>query len=327
MITVIIPIYNANETLKECLEAIFKNNHKNFEVIVVDDRSTDDSIQIAKNYNCKIVELNENKGPAYARNVGAKSANGEILLFIDSDVVIKKDALMNIDQLFNNNKENVVQGIYSHEPDYESISTQYLQSYFCYYSWSNDENYTDTLTSCYFAITKKIFIESEGFNTSIKKATAEDEEFGYKLVDKGYKIFISRKLSGYHRVNNTLLKFIKRNFYMYTDTIKMFLRNKTYLKKIKQKRYSNTLIGLGILGFIILLIPVIFFYPSATNFNAFFVLNFIFLLLHIKFVNFVRREKNIFIASKIILICYLDTLLMLLGTIYGAIIYFLGKKY
>ena len=327
MISIIIPSYNSASTIKDCLDGIFSNKFKNFEVIVVSDKSTDDSTDIAKNYNCKIIELEENKGPAFARNTGANSASGDILLFLDSDCIVKNDALMNVDEIFKNKKANVVQGVYSHKPNYKSINTQYQQSFYCYYTWQENLDYTDSLTSMYFALKKETFIESEGFNINIKYATAEDEEFGYALINKGYKISISRKLSVEHKVNYTLLKFIKRNFKAYIDTVRMHLRNKSYTTKAKQKNYSNTLIGIPIIGLIMLTLLLIVFYPSNINFYIFFTLNIIFLCLHFKFINFVKKTKGALKAFRIIPICYLDTFLMLLGTLYGSIIYFLGKKY
>ena len=96
MISVIIPNHNSNQTLSECLDAIFSNKVKNFEVIVVDDKSTDNSIEIAKNYDCKIIELSENKGPAFARNTGANSASGDVLLFIDSDIDFDSESIFTI---------------------------------------------------------------------------------------------------------------------------------------------------------------------------------------------------------------------------------------
>ena len=91
-ISIIIPVYNASLTLKECLDAIFNSHFKNFEVIVVSDNSPDNSVKLAKEYRCKVIELSENKGPAFARNIGAQAAEGDVLLFLDSDVVIKNDA-------------------------------------------------------------------------------------------------------------------------------------------------------------------------------------------------------------------------------------------
>jgi glycosyltransferase involved in cell wall biosynthesis len=327
VISVIIPSYNSGQTLTECLDAIFSNKFENFEVIIVSDKSTDNSIDIAKNYNCKIIELKENKGPAFARNTGAKSASGDILLFLDSDCIVKNDALINIDEIFKNKKANVVQGVYSHKPNYKSINTQYQQSFYCYYTWQENLDYTDSLTSMYFALKKETFIESEGFNINIKYATAEDEEFGYSLINRGYKISILKKLSVEHKVNYTLLQFIKRNFKAYIDTVRMHLRNKSYTTKAKQKNYSNTLMGIPILGLIIMTLLIIIFYPNDINYYIFLTLNIIFLFLHFKFFNFVKKTKGSLKAFKIIPICYLDTFLMLLSIPYGSILYFIGRKY
>ena len=57
MISVIIPVYNSSQTLKRCLDAVFSNKFEKFEVIVISDNSKDDSIDIAKNYNCKIITI------------------------------------------------------------------------------------------------------------------------------------------------------------------------------------------------------------------------------------------------------------------------------
>ena len=226
MISVIIPIYNSISTIKECLDTVFNSDFKNFEVIVISDNSTDDSVKIAKEYKCKIIELPENNGPAFARNVGADNAKGDILFFVDSDVIIKKNALTHISEIFSNNEINVLQGVYSHTPFYKNIATQYQQSFYCYYTWQENKKYASTLVSMCFAIRKKIFLETKGFNTKIKSATAEDEEFGYKLIDRGNKILISRELNVEHRVNYTVNKLIRRNFLMYFNTMKSFLRNK-----------------------------------------------------------------------------------------------------
>ena len=205
-ITIIIPVYNSSLTLKECLDAIFDTNFKNFEVIIVSDNSSDNSVEIAKQYQCKVIELPQNKGPAFARNSGAQEAKGDILLFIDSDVIIHKEALNSLADKFSDSDVNVIQGIYSHEPKYKNITTQYQQSFYCYYSWHADLKYTSSLITNCFAIRRKIFIDFKGFNTNIKDPTCEDEEFGYVLIDKGYKILILRKLNGEHRVNYNFRK-------------------------------------------------------------------------------------------------------------------------
>ena len=326
-ISIIIPVYNASLTLKECLDAIFDSNFKDFEVIVVSDNSTDDSVKIAKQYQCKIIELKENKGPAFARNSGAQISKGDTLIFIDSDVIINKGSLISVANKFLDKEINVIQGIYSHEPSYKNLSTQYQQSFYCYYSWNTNIKYTSSLITNCFAIRKKIFIDVKGFNTDIKGATCEDEEFGYVLIEKGYKILILRELNGKHRVNYSLKKLVKRNFAIYIDTTKSYLRNRTYVKKVKQLNYWKILTGIPIFGliFLSLVATVIFF--DKTILSAFVLLNIIFILLHLEFIKFVAKTKGISKGLGVMFICYLDAFIMLSSVLYGSLSYFLKRRY
>ena len=86
-ISIIIPVYNAALTLKECLDAVFNISYKNFEVILVSDGSTDNTLEIAKKYECKIIELPQNNGAAFSRNEGSKKASGEILFPVNDDMI------------------------------------------------------------------------------------------------------------------------------------------------------------------------------------------------------------------------------------------------
>ena len=326
-ISIIIPVYNSSLTLKECLGAVLDSSFKNFEVIIVSDNSPDNSVVIARQHQCKIIELPKNKGPAFARNRGAQVSAGDILLFIDSDVIIKNDALNYLNDMFFQNEIDAIQGIYSHKPTYESIATQYQMSYNCYYIWPKNKKYASTLSTCCLAIRKKIFLNLKGFNTNIKRASAEDEEFGYHLIDKGYKILISRELNVEHRVNYNIRHFIKKKFYTYIDVMKEYLRNKTYGKKIKQTNYAKVLAGIVILGLIILTAIGTIIFLNKTILYIFLTLNIAFLLLHSGFMRFVGRTKGLTKVFGVVAVCYIDTFLMLVGLLYGSLSYFFGKKY
>ena len=97
-ISIIIPAYNVEEYLEKCLESIISQNFDKVEIIIVDDGSTDKSLQIAKEYQKKYPEKTrvisqENKGQGGARNTGIKNATGKYLLFVDSDDTIKSGML------------------------------------------------------------------------------------------------------------------------------------------------------------------------------------------------------------------------------------------
>lgn len=86
----IVPVYNAEKYLKRCLDALLKQSFKDFEIILIDDGSKDNSVNIIKEYqeknrNIVLYENKENKGVSYSRNVGIQNAQGEYLVFCDAD--------------------------------------------------------------------------------------------------------------------------------------------------------------------------------------------------------------------------------------------------
>jgi glycosyltransferase involved in cell wall biosynthesis len=103
MISVIIPVYNVEQHISECLESIVAQTYKNIEIIVVNDGSTDKSEEIIKSYLEKFKNINyiyqENKGVSEARNLGLKNAKGEYILFVDSDDFLDKNM---IEKMYNN---------------------------------------------------------------------------------------------------------------------------------------------------------------------------------------------------------------------------------
>ena len=325
-ISIIIPVYNSSLTLNECLTSLFKSTYRNFEVIIVSDNCTDNSVEIAKKYKTKIIDLLENKGPANARNVGSKSADGDILLFIDSDVILSPNSLNIITDNFSNEEVNAIQGIYSHNPNYKTLATQFYQSYLSYYVWSKDKKYASTLVTGCFSIRKKIFEKMDGFDVNIKNASCEDEKFGYSLIANGYKILIVRNLQVEHRVSYGTIKFIKRRFNQDLDRVKFYLREKAFMNKIKQKNYSNVIIGIPIIGLIILNFFTLFINNSSLFWSTFILLNFIYIFLHIGFIKFIAKTKGFKRAFGSLIIFYIDTCLMLFALSYGFVIFFLFKK-
>lgn len=96
-ISVIIPIYNEENVILSCLESLAKQTVDNYEVIVVDDGSTDKTVEIVKQLRVTSYELKlihgKHKGAGFARNLGAKQAEGNILVFVDADMTFDKNFL------------------------------------------------------------------------------------------------------------------------------------------------------------------------------------------------------------------------------------------
>ena len=107
LLSVIVPIYNVEPYLVKCINSIVNQNTNNYELILIDDHSTDDSLSIAKQFehNCrvKIIAKGTNSGLSDTRNIGLKHSTGDYIVFLDSDDYIEDGALENIQYIISNN--------------------------------------------------------------------------------------------------------------------------------------------------------------------------------------------------------------------------------
>lgn len=114
LVSIIIPIYNSEKYLIECLDSVLEQTYSDFELILIDDGSTDISLQICRKYeerDSRIKVLTQkNAGQASARNLGIENADGDYIAFIDSDDAISPDVFQNAIDAFTNDKDlDVVQ--------------------------------------------------------------------------------------------------------------------------------------------------------------------------------------------------------------------------
>ena len=104
--SIIIPVYNVEKYIDDCLKSIMNQTYKDYEVIVVNDGTKDNSMEIVKKYNVKVIEQ-KNKGLSAARNTGVKVAKGDYLIFLDSDDSWNKDLLKELSKSIENNPDIV----------------------------------------------------------------------------------------------------------------------------------------------------------------------------------------------------------------------------
>ena len=112
-ISIIVPVFNAEKYLKRCVESLLNQSfNKPFEIILIDDASTDDSINILKRFKSPLIKLisqNLNCGPASTRNIGLKHAKGKYIFFCDADDSISSDALSTLyDEAEENNSDLII---------------------------------------------------------------------------------------------------------------------------------------------------------------------------------------------------------------------------
>lgn len=126
MVSIIIPVYNSSKYLSKCIESILSQTYKNFELILVNDGSTDDSLEICNKYKEKDTRISvinsENKGVSNARNLGIDKSKGEWIIFCDSDDWVENTWIESYSKYFESKNDIIFQGYIFENENEEIIS-------------------------------------------------------------------------------------------------------------------------------------------------------------------------------------------------------------
>ncbi len=211
-ISVIIPTYNSAKTIAQTIEAIQNQEYLSIkpEIIIVDDGSKDETLNIIRKFERIKIISQPNSGPATARNKGASIANGDILVFTDSDTVPHKDWLKHLTKPFENTAISAATGTYSIENSYSKLA-ELIQ-----YEIENKHNkYGEFVAfggTYNLALRKSLFLAIGGFNEKYRYASGEDVDICYKILNKGYKIkFVKEAVVGHFHPEN-LRNYLRNQF-------------------------------------------------------------------------------------------------------------------
>jgi glycosyltransferase involved in cell wall biosynthesis len=218
-ISVVVPAYNAAETILTLLNSLTKQSFKDFEVIVVDDFSQDNTTHIVQSFPYSLIQLSENHGPAYCRNTGAGAAKGEILVFTDSDCFAAHTWLENIYQNILQNDFAALMGRLVLMPSTllgDSISALGFPAGGAIgfdKIWKVDQKgFTDSLSSCNCAVRKDIFDKIGGFDESFPYPGGEDSLLAHDLRRLNCRIKYCPDVLVSHAARDSLMGFLKWQF-------------------------------------------------------------------------------------------------------------------
>ncbi len=231
MISVVIPAHNAVGTLDECLQAIHQSNYTDYEVIVVDDASTDSTEQVAARHGCRIVRLEQNVGAARAKNLGASEARGDVILFTDADIVLQPDTLGLIADNLKDPSVTGVVGLLGRRLRYSNFSSQFknlwMHHTYTRLASSEGERGVGLFYTSIAAIRKDIFEQLGGFDPHYRGASVtEDIEFGQRLLSASHRVRLDSRLVVEHLKHYTLRGLLKTDFQRAFGLTKTWLRRK-----------------------------------------------------------------------------------------------------
>lgn len=254
-LSIIVPVYNGGAGFRHCLQAIAQSDYTNWELIVVDDGSTDGSETIAQAYaNQVLTTPKRQSGPATARNLGANAAIGDYLLFLDADCLVHLDTLTNLAWFLRNNPDvDAVFGSYDDDPHETNFLSQYKNLFHHYMHQTGSEDASTFWAGC-GAIRRQTFFAVGGFDESYQKPCVEDIELGYRLKAGGYQIKLCKSMQVKHLKRWELLSLLKAEiFYRALPWTELILTRRQPVNDLNLQRSSRAsvvLTGLLLLSLI-----------------------------------------------------------------------------
>lgn len=206
-LSVIVPVHNAHGTLADCLAGLRRSSRVPDQVIVVDDGSTDDSMQIACSWGATLVSTPQARprGAAWARNRGVDTASGDVLVFIDADVVVHTDTLARMVAEFEEAPTlSALFGSYDEQPLCTDIPSRFKNLLHHYVHQHGKRAASSFWTGC-GAVKRGAFLTLGGFDESYARPSIEDIELGVRLYRAGCEIRLCPEIQATHLKRWTLL--------------------------------------------------------------------------------------------------------------------------
>ncbi|MHC4474150.1 MAG: glycosyltransferase family 2 protein [Planctomycetota bacterium] len=210
-ISVIIPVYNGGRKLRRCLDAVRRQKtDRSFEIIVIDDGSTDGSLQWISDNGIRVFRQ-AHQGPAAARNLGVEKARGEIVLFTDADCEPLEDWVEEMVQPLEDPSTSGVKGSYLTRQ--KKIVPRFVQlEYESKYEKMKGNPYIDFIDTYAAGFVKKDFLRVGKYDARFPTASVEDQEFSFRMWEKGYRMIFNPEARVYHSHSEGLWNYMKKKF-------------------------------------------------------------------------------------------------------------------
>lgn len=228
-VSVVIPAHGAEAVLPACLQSIFRSQGVSFEVIVVNDASTDATEQIAVAHGCRVISVARNIMSANCRNLGAAHAGGDILVFFDADQTMEPDTLASFARALCDNPDvdAIVGSLAAGTPAPGFFSK--FKNIQHHYTHQTAEQEGATLDSGRLAIRRAVFDELGGFEPSFTGAGIEDIALGYRMVRAGRRIRFVPSIQIVHLKAYTLWGMVRSDiFYRAIPWTGLMLRDRIF---------------------------------------------------------------------------------------------------
>jgi GT2 family glycosyltransferase len=206
-ISIIVPFHENLAHLQECLVAL-TDRPVSSELTVVADGPVQDCRDLAHTYGARVLDIAGPSGPAVGRNRGSAIASGDVLVFVDADVVVAPGVLARIVEAFENQPDAAaVFGAYDETPSQTNFISQYKNLAHAYIHQSSESSAKSFWTGL-GAVRASVFAAVGGFDERFRRPCVEDIDLGYRMTAAGHRIVLDSQLRCSHLKRWTLRSLI-----------------------------------------------------------------------------------------------------------------------
>jgi cellulose synthase/poly-beta-1,6-N-acetylglucosamine synthase-like glycosyltransferase len=248
-VSVIVCAYNGERTLDSCLSSLQKLNYPNYEVIVVNDGSTDRTRQITESYGYVRLINQANQGLSAARNAGIRASTGEIIAFTDADCMADHDWLNHLVGRFLSSPFGAVGGPNLSPPDNSMVASCVAVSPGAPTHVLLDDEVAEHIPGCNMAVRREALEATGGFDP-IFRAAGDDVDLCWRLQNKGYKIGFSPAAVVWHFRRNTVRDYIKQQEGYGKAEALLYFKHPNRFNVLGQSRWFGRIYG-GLSSFVL----------------------------------------------------------------------------
>ncbi|MET8160519.1 glycosyltransferase family 2 protein [Sphaerisporangium sp. NPDC005289] len=228
LVSAIVPNYNYAASLELCLRALQEQTYRPIELIVVDDGSTDDSVEVARRLGVRVVRTERNMGVAGARNLGVAHATGEILVFVDSDVAAYPDSVeVAVRMLDGDPGLGAVCSIHDPEPLIRDSLVEEYRALQYYYWTVSSEGPISFLFPALVAMPRRVYDEIGPFNTELRET--EEVDYGHRLTQR-YEMVLTTAVRSRHDHDDKLFKLLRKLYRRGRARVPLYAQRRRFVR-------------------------------------------------------------------------------------------------
>lgn len=263
MVTIVVPVYNRAEDIRSCLDSLFALEYPSdrYEIVVVDDNSSDSTVDVINNYGVRLLANQVNMGQSAARNLGVSHARGDIIAFTDSDCIVSPRWLCELVPYFEDGKNALVGGYVgsyyrkTRLDRYEESNSPLNMGKKLLFGFGAESDFY--VPTCNMLLRKMAYSSVGGFDEAMR--VGEDVDLCWRLKERGFRLVYVPSGTVEHKHRNVFTETFKRRFEYGVSEPMLYSRHRQIIKHFPVTPSSLALIITaltGITGKLLLSIPV-----------------------------------------------------------------------